>query len=55
MQVPENETIFAFPPPDNKAVTSSQPVAVVLCEEPPIELDMGEASREEGFRLYGCR
>ena len=51
----ENETVFAFTPPDKKAMTSSQPVAAVLCEKPPIELDMGEASREEGFRLYGCR
>lgn len=53
--MPENETIFAFPSPDKKVTQSPQPAPASQCEKPPMELDMGEASREQGFRLFGCR
>lgn len=46
---PEHKTVEKAP-----ARKSSEP-AVALVKKPAITLDMGEASREQGFRLNGCR
>jgi hypothetical protein len=32
-----------------------KPVGAAPATKPAVVLDMGEASREEGFRLNGCR
>lgn len=52
------DSIFAFPPAQAggaKSVPPQRPAAAERCKEAKPVLDMGEASREEGFRLYGCR
>lgn len=53
----DNTTIFAFPPSKPEAKIDQAPVAVEgsSIKKPAMVLDMGEASREQGFRLNGCR
>ncbi len=51
---------MTFAEPDNKALGKAparrrQEPANGLVRKPAIILDMGEASREEGFRLNGSR
>lgn len=55
--MPNTDTIFAFPPAQAgvKDAPPQRSAAVERSKEPKVDLDMGEASREEGFRLYGCR
>lgn len=50
--------IRATPPvgdPRRKAPADWRPTTKVGAKPLPVELDMGEASREQGFRLNGCR
>ena len=55
--MPGSETIFAFP--SRKLAAAKESFAKYSQAERSNEdcliLDMGEASREQGFRLYGCR
>jgi hypothetical protein len=55
--MPVNETIFAFSSPKagGKTAPPPRPVTAAELKEKSLVLDMGEASREQGFRLYGCR
>ncbi len=51
---------MAFAEPENKALDKAPPRRIrapadALVKKPAIILDMGEASREQGFRLNGCR
>jgi hypothetical protein len=53
------DVLFA-PPPSKTASTgaTARPpfiAASTVPDKKPVILDMGEASREEGFRLNGCR
>ena len=53
------DVLFA-PPPSKTASTgaTARPpfiAASAVPDKKPVILDMGEASREEGFRLNGCR
>lgn len=52
----DKKTIFPFPAPksDREEQLSSTPDEA-QAKKRAIVLDMGEASREEGFRLNGCR
>lgn len=43
------------PIPEPAKLFVAKPLFVELVEKSPMVLDMGEASREEGFRLNGCR
>lgn len=50
------DTIFPFPA--SKSDLESLPLRTstkAKAKKPVLVLDMGEASREEGFRLNGCR
>jgi len=53
------DTMMAEPPQIFRAKTppSTTPAAIEapVRNDPPVTLDMGEASREQGFRLNGCR
>jgi hypothetical protein len=54
------DLMFAKPPvkPTETGATARPPAAgaeKAKEKTPCVVLDMGEASREEGFRLYGCR
>lgn len=53
--MPVSETIFAFPSPrpSTKCPPPKRDEGAGGKDSPV--LDMGEASREQGFRLYGCR
>ena len=56
----ENGVLFAKPPVTKPCATnaSARTPAVAVPEtatRTPVILDMGEASREQGFRLNGCR
>ena len=47
-----------YPFPTKKLESKKSPLASpsdARTEKPLLVLDMGEASREEGFRLNGCR
>ena len=50
-------TIYAFPAlkTEGKINPSSGTLNEVHAKKPAMVLDMGEASREQGFRLNGCR
>ena len=54
-----NDAMIALPPlkPTTPAATATPPEPFMLArpQEKPVVLDMGEASREQGFRLNGCR
>ena len=51
-----NDLMFAVPSKTTAAGLSSRaPVAAPQTNKPATILDMGEASREQGFRLNGCR
>lgn len=43
------------PIPAPAKLFAAKPLFVEPVEKRPMVLDMGEASREEGFRLNGCR
>lgn len=52
----EKDFMFATRP--SPSSTTTQPLAEKQEQAPaktPVVLDMGEASREQGFRLHGCR
>jgi hypothetical protein len=52
------DTIFRFSntkPRPVEAIRGASPKADPGCDEHNVELDMGEASRLEGFRQNGCR
>jgi hypothetical protein len=53
-----NDTMFKFssakPRPD-QAVRGATPKVDTACDNHSVVLDMGEASRLEGFRQNGCR
>ena len=53
-----NDTMFKFsnakPRPD-QVVRGAEPKADTSCDNHSVVLDMGEASRLEGFRQNGCR
>ena len=56
MAYDENVSVMNYPKPRPSEVLHKrpeQPMFRMKC--PAIVLDMGEASREEGFRLNGCR
>jgi len=55
--MPDTDTIFAFPSrkPGAAKDTSGKYSQAERTNEDSLILDMGEASREQGFRLYGCR
>ena len=42
-------------PPQREKFFFEKPAAVAPATKAPVVLDMGEVSREEGFRLNGCR
>ena len=54
-----NDSIFAFSTPKprrSEALRTAQPQAApAACDDHDVVLDMGEASRLEGFRQNGCR
>ena len=54
-----NDSIFAFstPKPRRSETMRTAPAQAVpqQCDEHDVVLDMGEASRLEGFRQNGCR
>jgi hypothetical protein len=59
-----NDALFAPPPSKTatKAISTGATARPPFMAAPqvsekkkPVVLDMGEASREQGFRLYGCR
>jgi len=54
-----NDSIFAFstPKPRRSETLRTAPAQAVpqQCDEHDVVLDMGEASRLEGFRQNGCR
>jgi hypothetical protein len=50
--------VLSAPPSKTSAGATARPPLVAAPPEPEkkaIVLDMGEASREQGFRLNGCR
>ena len=55
--MPDSDTIFAFPSrkPGAAKDPSGKYSQAERANEDSLILDMGEASREQGFRLYGCR
>lgn len=54
-----NDVMFATPPAKSNAtgatVRPPEVKSALLSPKCPVVLDMGEASREQGFRLNGCR
>ena len=53
-----NDVMIALPPLKTTAPAAKTPPESFMLARPqekPVVLDMGEASREEGFRLNGCR
>ena len=57
LEMTGNDLMFAVPSKSSgSAVTARPPVAAGAQEtKQAIVLDMGEASREQGFRANGCR
>ena len=54
--MPENDVIYASRPlPTASKNFPLQSRTEKSCTKAPVVLDMGEASREQGFLLNGCR
>ena len=52
----QNVSEMKYPKPaPNAALTPKKERPLMFRDDSPVVLDMGEASREEGFRLNGCR
>jgi hypothetical protein len=53
-----HDAIFTFAQPKarpSEVVRGAPPKADLVCDDHTVVLDMGEASRLEGFRQNGCR
>lgn len=55
----DNDVMFAPPPTSTTAPAATAETPFIAAPQrpatEPVVLDMGEASREQGFRLNGCR
>ena len=51
----DGDTIFHPKPKSNPEKSPLRTLSEAQAKKPVLVLDMGEASREEGFRVNGCR